>query len=101
MEKYELEYLSAEFKRHSDELVSRGDYLREDFNLPIAVKTLVDELMDLKVRVKMLENQLLNNYEASTASSFPEFIYTPSNVFANGAVVYSGDSAYSAETKLL
>jgi hypothetical protein len=58
MEKYELDFLVEEFGKHGNEFCASPHYKSEDFNLPIALKTLVEELQTLKAGLKNLEKGL-------------------------------------------
>jgi hypothetical protein len=45
MNNYTLEYLSEEFSKHAEEYVNADHYTPGAFNLPLALKTIVDGLI--------------------------------------------------------
>lgn len=48
MDKYTLEFLSEEFEKHRVEYEGSEHYKSTDFKLPLAMKTIVDEILELK-----------------------------------------------------
>lgn len=48
MERYELDYLAEVFKDHSEEFMKSPHYKSEDFNLPCAFKSIIEEIIGLR-----------------------------------------------------
>ncbi len=73
-EKYELDYLSTKFQddavsseKHKEEMIARWkesypgeklpDSFNDDFSLPIALKSVVDELVELRAAMSFLRKE--------------------------------------------
>ncbi len=49
MEKYTLEFLRSTFEEHSEKYMANPTFNSDEFNLPCALKTIVEELIALKL----------------------------------------------------
>lgn len=58
MERYEMGYLVDIFEDHGKEFMGSEYYNSEDFNLPIALKSMVEEIIRLRQKVGELEEDV-------------------------------------------
>jgi len=85
MDRYELEFLEETFYRHAesakkqhDEMVIKyknefssdklPDYLKDEFSLPVALLSIVEEVKRLKRKIRCLEDAQVCFFLQSTAS---------------------------------
>jgi len=61
MEKYSLEFLSEEFRKHEIEYMASDRYEKDGFNLPRAFKLIVDEMIHLKMMMDDISLRHIEN----------------------------------------
>ncbi len=66
--KYTLEYLSNLFEEHSREFSSNPHNTQDDFDLPLALKLMVDELIVLRGFKRAIEDKIMRDLMIACAS---------------------------------
>lgn len=58
MEEYEMGYLRDIFDEHGKEFMNSPNFNSDDFNLPVALKSMVEEIIRLRHKISELEEDV-------------------------------------------